>query len=255
MITRPTAMLIALATLAVARPAQTQPLPTSSPTQAVGRYSVHGVVTDQAGDVLSDADVVVLIGERVVRRGRSDEAGRFDFDRLTDSVLTLRTRHVGFDPATTTIRFIDGDTATSLRIALDPVVAKLATTDVNAAAIGAGGKLRGFYDRAATNRFGQYFDRERIERSRRNRVSELLRGLPGVKIVAGELRIRGCRPGVWLDGVHLPDAEVDDVTVLENIAALEEYASWAGLPSQFQDRSNPCGALVVWTSDGGGAGS
>lgn len=218
---------------------------------AVGgrRYSVRGVVTDAAGARLSDADVTVLVGDRIVQVGRSGEDGAFRLEGITDSIVTIRARHVGFGVATETLRFSSTDTALRVRIVLQPI-AQLGATRVTATKVMAGDKLHEFYERARDNKFGRYFDKEQIAKSGRTAVSEFLRGLPGITIVDSGVRMRGCRPNVYVDGVHVPNAEIDDVADIEDIAGLEEYSSWAGLPPQFQERENPCGALVVWTKDG-----
>ncbi len=62
------------------------------------------------------------------------------------------------------------------------------------------------------------------------------------------MRLRGCKPGVWIDGVQAVSAELDDVVTPAEIAALEVYTSWAGIPAEFEDRSGKnCGAILVWT--------
>jgi hypothetical protein len=61
------------------------------------------------------------------------------------------------------------------------------------------------------------------------------------------VRIRGCAPLLWVDGVRLPGAELDEVVQPADIAAMEIYASFAGIPAQFFDRTATCGTLVVWT--------
>ena len=65
--------------------------------------------------------------------------------------------------------------------------------------------------------------------------------MPGVLVqpsrrVGNVVRVRNCRPTVWIDGVRVPDAELDEVTSLEDVAAVEIYKSLAGLPQQFIDR-------------------
>jgi hypothetical protein len=71
------------------------------------------------------------------------------------------------------------------------------------------------------------------------------------------VRLRGCGvrgqsaekvgPMVWLDGVRLVGAEIDEVTQATDIAAIEVYNSFAGVPAQYLDRSAVCGTILVWT--------
>ena len=62
--------------------------------------------------------------------------------------------------------------------------------------------------------------------------------------------MRGCRdaPMVWLDGARVPGAELDEVIRPDDIAGMEVYASTAGVPAQFLDRTNRgCGTILLWT--------
>jgi hypothetical protein len=112
--------------------------------------------------------------------------------------------------------------------------------------------LAGFYSRQKSNNFGHYLDRAAIEATHAQRPSESLRGVPGVRLlpssrVGNLVRIRNCRPTIWLDGIRLQEAELDEVSSMDDIAAIEIYKSLAGLPQQFIDRTNPCGGILLWT--------
>jgi hypothetical protein len=63
------------------------------------------------------------------------------------------------------------------------------------------------------------------------------------------LRIRGCKPSIWVDGVRAGGAELDEVINVHDLAGIEVYNSQAGLPPQYVDKVNHmCGATVlVWT--------
>jgi hypothetical protein len=65
--------------------------------------------------------------------------------------------------------------------------------------------------------------------------------------VGNLVRFRNCRPTIWLDGIRLQDAELDEVSSMDDVAAIEIYKSLAGLPQQFIDRTNPCGGILLWT--------
>jgi hypothetical protein len=53
---------------------------------------------------------------------------------------------------------------------------------------------------------------------------------------------------VWIDGQRVPGAELDEVIQPVDIAAIEFYASNAGVPAQYTERENRlCGTIIVWS--------
>jgi hypothetical protein len=102
-----------------------------------------------------------------------------------------------------------------------------------------------------------------LAKLRPQHASEALRELPGVITrpamgrIGNIVRLRGCGvrgqspekvgPLVWLDGVRLVGAEIDEVTSGMDIAAIEVYNSFAGVPAQYLDRSAVCGTILVWS--------
>jgi hypothetical protein len=113
--------------------------------------------------------------------------------------------------------------------------------------------LREFYEHKATNNFGKFFEQKDIERLARSYVSEVFRSVPGATLQASErignrVLLRGCKPMVWLDGMRAVGADVDELARPSDLAGMEVYPSWAGLPIQYQDRDNKmCGVIVLWT--------
>ncbi len=82
-------------------------------------------------------------------------------------------------------------------------------------------------------------------------MSQVVRTIPGVTLIPSRfgsvVRLRGCKPLLWLDGVRLPGAELDELIHPSEVAALEVYPSWAGIPAQYFDRSATCGTILLWT--------
>ena len=122
-------------------------------------------------------------------------------------------------------------------------------------------RLIGFNERRATNSLGHYVTEEMLAALRPQHASEALRTVPGVTLRPGTLgnlvRLRDCGvtarkkgsggPLVWLDGVRLPGAEIDEVMQAGDVAGIEVYTAIAGVPAQFFDRTAVCGTIVVWT--------
>jgi hypothetical protein len=109
--------------------------------------------------------------------------------------------------------------------------------------------------------FGHFLDEGQVERRRALYVSDLLRELPGVLVSPGPFggRIlfrstsfsqRYCSPDLFVNGTYIPIASqgesVESFVATHQIRAVEVYTRAAEVPAQYQ-RSNGCGALLVWT--------
>jgi hypothetical protein len=141
-----------------------------------------------------------------------------------------------------------------MTIVLEPVAAYLESFDVFGD-VSSGAWLSDFYRRRRENSFGRYFTQADIVGANKRVLSEVLRQTAGVTLTPSQrfgyvVRVRGCRdaPMIWLDGMRLPGAELDEVAKPDDVAALEVYRSTAGVPAQFLDRSNRgCGTILIWT--------
>jgi len=113
-------------------------------------------------------------------------------------------------------------------------------------------KLRGFYARRADKR-GRFIDRLELDASTGKRLSEVIRDIPGVRLVPSSnsavtaVRFRGCQPLVWVDAVRNVGDELDAAIALGDVEAMEVYVSPGNVPAQFRDMRQPCGAIIVWT--------
>ncbi|MFO7894814.1 MAG: carboxypeptidase regulatory-like domain-containing protein [Longimicrobiales bacterium] len=126
----------------------------------------------------------------------------------------------------------------------------------------------GFYERKETwgregLGLGHFLDREHLEQIHALKTTDLLRGIPGVRVEAVGARqqvvtMRGmtmsgrCSPAIYIDG-HIVrrggDAEttIDALVAAPSVAAVEVYPG-ISKPGRFTDMtSNPCGAVVIWT--------
>jgi hypothetical protein len=159
---------------------------------------------------------------------------------------------MGFKAVTRDLKVGDQITSRSVDFSLQTV-----PTDVSEVVVeGENAKLHEFYVRRDHNNFGKYFDGAEIMKRDPRIMSDLLRTIPGATIgastrIGNRVLLRGCKPTIWLNGMKAFGAELDEVANPADVAGLEIYLSWAGLPPQFQDRENPgCGAIIVWTKDG-----
>lgn len=133
-----------------------------------------------------------------------------------------------------------------------PDTIRVAVLDTASAAEPMNDRMRGFYARRATRKGGYFFEPAAVDPQKSVRLSELLRGVPGVRLIGSNVGgnrvlLRGCSPLVWLDGVQTPGEELDEAAAVADVAAIEVYVSPAALPGQFRDYRVPCGAILLWS--------
>jgi len=225
-----------------------------SDVRPANRHSVVGIVAQESGVPIAEAEVWFVVSETRVNVARTDETGHFLVAADVTGPSRLMIRHLGYRAREVPLVF-PRDTLNALLIPLEVAPVELQPVDVEASADELGGWLHDFNERRKANAFGRFFTRNAIKRANKQLGSELLRTIPGVTLQAARrfgnvVRMRGCKfaPLIWLDGVRVPNAEFDEVAKPDDIAGLEVYTSVAGTPVQFMDRSNAgCGTIVIWT--------
>jgi len=217
---------------------------------AAAEPAIAGVVKDAAGAPLPDVEVGVVHGERLQQFVTTAADGKFLITGVSKGVVPLRIRRIGYE-----MRYLQVDTRLPAAATMD-VVLKTAPSELEEVVI-AGvreeGKLHEFYEhRAQRGAFGTFYVQDEIRKLGPSQPSDLFRTIPGMVISTGSggniMRIRGCQPMVWIDGSRVPGAELDEVIHPSEIAAIEFYASNAGVPPQYLERGNRlCGLVLVWT--------
>lgn len=121
--------------------------------------------------------------------------------------------------------------------------------------------------RAGTARF---ITREQIDSYRGSRVTDLLRTIPGVRIVpvaseAGSANryfvamtndaaaVGGCNPTIYVDGVEVYQdiyTGLDDIISVQDLEGVEVY-TWTSAPPALRPRGQ-CGVIAFWTRDPAG---
>jgi hypothetical protein len=220
--------------------------------QSAVRYQLAGTITGLDGAAVPDAEITITTGRADSLRLRSDTAGRFVVTGLSASTATVRVRRLGFQPKSVDVALHSEPGAAPIIIVLEPNPAELGTVKIREIAAEPDARLREFYARRASNSFGRYIEGADIEKRRPQFISEMMRSVPGVTLsasgrVGNTLRIRGCAPLVWVDGVRVPNSQIDEVVTPSDVAALEVYSSFAGIPAQYFDRTATCGTILVWS--------
>jgi hypothetical protein len=223
----------------------------SSSAQEARRRTLAGIVTDTARNPIPRVEIGLVEQREIVRSIRTGEDGRFELVDIPPGKTTIVVRRLGFQPRTYAVQLRVGATRAFLPVVLDPMPAELEKVIVMARVAESGGRLKEFYERRARNAWGSFIERDQIERRNPVWMSDMLRMIPGVRVLPGPygrqvVRLRGCRPTLFLDGMALRNTELDEVVVPSEVAGIEVYRSSAGLPPQFMDMTG-CGAIVVWT--------
>lgn len=215
---------------------------------SVAPVTLSGVVTDGGHVPIASAELVLARKGESNRLLRTGKDGRFSFDGVSAGPISLTARRLGYRART--LQLEDAAiAATPLAFVLQTVAADVASVVVE----GTDSRLDTFYAHKRQSSFGKFIEQAEIEQKGPVYLSEMFRTIPGASVkVSGRagnvVRLRGCQPLIWLDGVQIPNAELDDVTNPMDVGGIEVYTSWATLPGEYMDRqANGCGAIVVWT--------
>ena len=211
--------------------------------------SLQGSIRDPSGAPVAFALITVAD-----IRGVADSTGRFSLTNLNPGSTDVLVRRRGFTPKRVSLTLVAGR-ADSLHVVLIAVPIELAGISTEATTMG---RMADF-ERHRANGQGIYIDRAELEKRRTPRLSDVLRRMPGVRIVTDRsgrpmLRMgrssmgRDCPPEFWIDGIRAQFLGVDDVPV-SDIEALEVYRGPSGMPPEFNSRftNSQCGAVIIWT--------
>ena len=212
------------------------------------RATLVGSVRDSGGTAISFAQLAV--GES---RALTDTAGEFLLTGLPAGTASVTVRRLGFAPMHARIALVAGRTD-SVHFVLAVLPAHLPELRAEAEARQRA-RLADFH-RHRESGHGYFLDRRQLDSSRVSRISDVMRRLPGVRLVPDRMgrqqlrmsRSGSCDPDFWIDGQRAAFLNVDDVP-LADVEALEVYRGPTGLPPEYNVRfGNPgCGAIIIWT--------
>jgi len=186
------------------------------------------------------------IGTRV-----TDSEGKFLFRRVPPGSYRLIVTLMGYREVRDTLEVdMEADLDLVLPMSVSPVPLEPLVVEVRRRDRG----ILSDFERRRRTRSGTFFDREDIEARHPMLFTDLLRMVPGARVVPTgpydhTVRLRGgCRPALWVDGMPLMTVEgVDHLLPTMDLEAVEVYHS-PSLPVEFG--ANGCGAIVVWTRRG-----
>lgn len=201
-------------------------------------------------------------GARVTLEGTghaltTDATGRFRFPMVTAGVYVLRTRAAGFDDVTTSLTLVRGE-----RMEVEVQMGVPGAVELPEIAVEADGPrpvspIAEFNRRVATGR-GRYFTRDMIERRNPGTLMDLVRNVPGFRVVCPRtermcvLRLArtplACGPAYFLDGVPADPSVLFLLSPIDT-EGLEIYSGPSATPPEFE-RGSACGTVVIWTRPG-----
>ena len=207
---------------------------------------ISGRVTDAARRPLHDVEVLFVADDSVYAAARTDSSGNFGL-RNARWGSSVRLRRLGFRP-----RSVPIDPGSEIQVVLQAMPVDLEGIRVVGQLDASKGRLAEFFAHREKAQFGFFFDREQVQRDRPQSASELMRRVPGARLMPSNrfgnvIQLRGCQPLVWLDGIRMPGAELDEMVNVHDVDAIEVYPSAAGVPANFTDRRNNCGTIIVWS--------
>lgn len=217
--------------------------------------AVLGSVTDsRSGDPIPAA-VVTLDGTVSVA---TNLTGNFRIADVTPGRHLVQVKRIGFKRAVVNIDLPSDQAGVELEIRLDPVPVELPEIVVEGErTLYAYGRLRDFYERRRRG-IGHFVTRWDIEKRQPHVVSDVLLGIPGLRIVPGALGRNtieltdpsfSCRnPLVFLDGTLIGGANPDEFLNPQDVEGIEVYTRISEVPLQFSTSSGSvCGVIAVWT--------
>src|SRR5437867_7369714 len=210
-----------------------------------------------AGTVRSSINGRPISGVMVAVRGSrvfdvSDSTGSFTLVGLPDGRQLVRILYGDSLAYEQEMDLKRGKTLT-LSVLLDVVTAELAPIVVEAQTLRAERSLAGFYDRRKWS-MGRFYTRADLEHSAAHSLDGLL-GETGVQVVCrlgnclpiGSDGARRCVMGLYLDGMRMPVASLNEIRV-DELAGVEVYKHGLDVPTEFRSTfRNTCGAVVAWS--------
>jgi TonB family protein len=213
---------------------------------------IKGVVKDSLGAVVPFAEIAVPGTEM---QTFADAAGRFRLNNVPFGEIDLRVRRLGFKPSISTIFFPQG-TEPDVELRIVAVPDYLPGVEVRGRRQVYDARLAGFKDRS-TKGVGHFISRERLERLHSYRFTDVLREVPGVRMVTMRgggttitLRGAACSPLVFVDGFPASAGVVDlDMFDLATVEGIEIYSGMASVPAEFVTGKGGerCGVVAIWS--------
>jgi hypothetical protein len=219
------------------------------------RAILAGTVRDHAGlgvpgvrIVATPADVMVI----------TDSVGRFALRGLSAGSTRFEVRRIGFEPGEFSLDLKPGD---SLYYDLRLEQAAVPVPGMETKALAPMDQLKTFYAHRASAGGGHFIVRADIEEKKPERLTDMLRSIPGIDLFSNPARqqkVRMARSNLgafgdcpieyWIDGVRAEGFSLDEMAP-QDVEAMEIYAGPAALPPEYRTThgTSGCGTIAIWT--------
>jgi hypothetical protein len=223
--------------------------------------TLRGIVTDSAGYPLPNVEVRIM---ELSRMARSDVQGKFAIERITDRIVDLTFRRLGYEVRSVRVSLINGE-GDSLRVVMQAEPLKLTQVEIEEKE-----EKHPFfteYERRRERGIGTFITQKDLEKLNTSYPSDAFRRLPGMRFVTvgSGMGVRfmstigmttsrrggpaggECVPTIWVDGQAAPGLEIDEIRA-QDIHGIEVYRGASTTPAQFAKSGlTQCGSIVVWT--------
>lgn len=228
---------------------------------------VGRVVSDTARQPIAGATITIpTLGLSAI----ADSTGAFKFTSVPPGDHLTIVRAFGFGAETTLVE-LGSDEAFARDFVLRRLAVTLGAVRVSARSDSVvAGKLRGFHERRESQ-VGHFLDSTDIAKWANRRAGDVLSTIPGIDLrraagrahavgsraqpsLTNDRRTDPCYMDVYIDGALVytkslagtPPFDLNSISV-EDIVAIEAYASAARIPAQFNKTSKGCGVILIWT--------
>ncbi len=218
------------------------------------KSEIRGVVVSADTREAMPGIQVSLEGAQLLRT--TDKNGRFKFDKLIAGVYLVRAEVEGYPAATASVEVGRGERVeVEFMVGAPPAGQVLPDLEVTEADPRVS-KLEAF-NRRALGGSGHYITRSFIESRRPRSLADLMRVVPGVRVVCDRgsnvcaLRMRRftCGPAYFMDGMPT-DPAVLWLTMPTDVEGIEVYSGPSQTPVEFEGVRSGCGVVAIWTRRG-----
>lgn len=251
----------------------------ASPWSAHAQATLTGTARhDSSRAGLAGVDVLLDGG---TQRTLTSSSGQYALTGLPPGTHTILFRSVGYRPLRIELQFRSGDTTRFDALLVRTNVQVLDSVAVTGRVTRGVGVGREAFEERRTRGFGRFVDTEELRRSENRRVSDMLRGMQGVRVVRFEEclgpnrtrcsppeeraasgrgatsmvgRSEYCWMSIMLDGSWLyqsgSSGKVPDLSRdvrVRDLDMIEVYRSSAEVPGEYSGASAACGVILMWS--------
>lgn len=227
--------------------------------------TIRGVVVTGDGERIPQALVRLhASSEREPIEVLTDSAGRFGLQLRGPGTVLLSAEALGYAATKTDTLVVDRGEVVQVRLTLRVAPVEMSPLEVVARSRADFrlDPLRGFYERMDWGErigAGHFITHEDGRLKGAARLSHVLGSAPGVRTYAhpaipGALLVEvrttatgACPVVIYLDGVEIRDAPIDDLVLPPDVHGIEIYRRPSELPAEFSGSNARCGVIAIWT--------